>query len=176
MHATYEHSEGWFPVIGVTFERFFEMIISVAIVALSIIILVYIVLASKKCIAALIKPAGILFIGLALHTIILATETFLFAYHTIQYIPLSWYPITALTVIPMTIDIPRQGAVWFLLAYCAANGWTTVYGICHVNSKTEKKQHTEKETNTTTPQINASEIRPGYSAQMFTGMRIDIHL
>jgi hypothetical protein len=174
MHATYEHSEGWFPVIGVTFERFFEMIISVAIVALSIIILIYIVLASKKCIAALVKPAGILVIGLTLHTIILVTETVLFVYHTIQHIPLSWYPITALTVIPMAIDIPRQAAVWFLLAYCAANGWTTAYGICHVNAKMEKKQHTENGTSTTIPQIKASEIQPHYKAQMFTGMRIDI--
>ena len=172
MHTTYEHHEGWFPIIGVRFERLSDLVFVSFIVTLIITILIYCLTAGRKLAIGILKPIGLVLIGISMHITFLAIETGVSIYHIVKNIPLSWYSLTAVTVIPIAVDVPRQGVIWLLLAYCVVNGWVVIYGIGCSKPKPEKipKEDSGKQPTKTTPQIQAEEIR----SQFFTGMRINI--
>ena len=74
----------------------------------------------------------------------------------IQTLPLVWYPMAVLTVIPICYHIPRDGAVVFLAAYCVAGML-----VCSAEPKKKKK---DEESHVTT------------DSEFFMGMKIKIDL
>jgi hypothetical protein len=168
MHATYEHKSGWFPVIGVRFEKLSELLFAAFIAVITITALVYILVYGKKTLTGVAKSLALPLTGIILHTLVFAYETAATTYHTLQQIPTAWYPTTALTIIPITVDIPRQWAAWFLVAYCASNGWLVTHGIkTHGTVSKEYEQRNSKKH----LEIASSDTR----SHLFTGMRISIH-
>ena len=170
MHATYQQQDGWFPIVGVSVERLSDLLFIALIVAFMVIILVYVLLSGKKLIPKIIKPVGILLLGVVIHTGILVTELAISTYHIFQHIPFSWYPVTALTIVPIAVDIPRQAAVWYLLAYCVVNAWLAVYGIEIHDDKIEKHSQAETKSNKTPLNIKSENIK----SELFAGLRISI--
>ena len=68
------------------------------------------------------------------------------------------------------MDIPRQAAVWFLLAYCVVNAVVVVYGIEVHDDKKEKEKINEKPAHKEQLHVNADQIQ----SQLFAGLRISI--
>jgi hypothetical protein len=172
MHTTFKHDTGWFPVIGIRFERLSDLLVILFAFALGMTVLIYLLMIGRKLLTKTIKALSLLLLGFILHIGILTAETAVLIFHTIQKIPLSWYSVVGLTIIPIAVDIPRQAAIWYLLAYCVSNGWIATFGVNHHCSKKHESapiKGTNSDPKITT-QIKASEIQ----SQLFTGMRISI--
>ena len=73
----------------------------------------------------------------------------------LQCLPLEWYPMAVLTVIPICCDIPRDGAVVFLIVYCMAGML-----VCSVEPRRGRKKKMEVAVKT--------------ESEFFMGMRIKI--
>lgn len=170
MHTTYVDQDGWLPIIGVRVERLSELLFFFFVIAIAVILLVYLLPPGRKILLKIIKPLGILLLGAVVHIGLLSAEMAISTYHIVLQIPLSWYPVTALTVIPFAVDIPRQAAVWFLLAYCVVNAVVVVYGIEVHDDKKEKEKINEKQAHKEQLHVNADQIQ----SQLFAGLRISI--
>ncbi len=135
------------------------------------VVLAYALSSGRRMAISVIKPLGVLLISVLFHTAITIAEIAISTYTAAKHIPLSWYPLTALTVIPIAVDIPRQWAVWFLLTYSAANGWIALYGLETNDRDAEAETHADKQQGCKPPPLlQPHEIRP----HLFTGMRISI--
>ena len=174
MHTTYQYHSGWFPVIGLKFDKFVDLVLAFFTLVVIITILGVALASSRRIVKKVIKYLGLISLGIAIHSGIIIAEISIMVFHTIQRIPLSWYLITALTVIPMATDIPRQGMAWFLLAYCISNGWVVVNGVLSPPvSPPKTDQHTATSANKLVQQYQE---RPADRIQshLFSGMRISI--
>ena len=74
----------------------------------------------------------------------------------LQRLPLEWYPMAVLTVIPICCDIPRDGVVVFLVLYCIAGML-----VCSVEPKRKKEK---------------MDIGAKTGSEFFMGMRIKIDM
>ena len=169
MHTTYQQQDGWFPIIGVGVERLSDLLFLALVATLAVTLLIYILRSGRRLLPCILKPLVILLIGAVIHVGLLISEISVSTYHIIQHIPLSWYPVTALTIVPIAVDIPRQAAVWYLLAYCVVNALVVVYGIEFHTEVAVKNKNTDKPV-VLQPEIKADNIR----SQFFTGLRISI--
>jgi hypothetical protein len=118
--------------------------------------------------AALYQPGFKRAADLVSYPYILTKETAVYTYHIIQNISLTWYPVAALTLIPMAIDIQRSVCVLYLLLYAAANTALLIYGVPSHEEAAEKIVH-----NTPPPQ-DPKQTPHLLASQLFTGMRINI--
>ena len=76
---------------------------------------------------------------------------------TIRCLAFEWYPMAALSVVPICWDIPREGAVVFLAVYCVAGML-----VCSVEPKKKKCVETKTDTE--------------LGSEFFMGMKIKIDL
>jgi len=176
MHiAVDEHQSGWFPAISIQFTRLTDILLTAIVAGLCVFVLLCMITMGRRLIGTITRTAALMFIGLGMHIITILSESAFFLLHEVMKIPLSWYSVAALTILPMTIDIPRWAGVLYLLSYCIANAWVMACGIKNNNAKSEIKEDTKdiNPKNPKQPPNNASLSR-ALNAQLFTGMRITI--
>jgi hypothetical protein len=167
MHISQQRQEGWFPVIGVRFDKLSDLLCVFVTVCLLVALAALILMQGTRVIKKLASAFAMLVLGIVLHAVAFVIESTLFVYHTLLQIPWSWYVIVALTILPMAMDIPRQATLWFLIAYCVPNAWVVAYGIAPPKPKKETKALSAKpppllQPNTTT------------TSHLFTGLRISV--
>jgi hypothetical protein len=160
-------NSGWFPAIDIRYSRFSDIVFIALLVGLGVFIFMYISTKGQYFGKGIINISTRASLGILHHVFSLVSELFAIILNSALRTPISWYPIAALTIIPMTIDIPRLFVVLYLLAYCVANSLVLVYCI-NENNK-ENKQTKPKQQETTQP-LSTRQL----STQFFTGMRITI--
>ena len=173
-----EHQSGWFPAIRINFERSTDLLLAALVVGLCIFTLLYLITTGRSIIGSVARTAVFMLFSLIIHIITVIKESGQFLSKSIQQIPIAWYSVAALTVIPIAINIPRWAGVLYLLAYCMANAWVMMYGIQNKpGPKKEKVDEASKEDTKLTPPKTDSAKQPlarQSSTQIFTGMRITI--
>ena len=184
-----ENHSGWFPAIGIQFARFSDLLIAATVLGAGIFILLYLTVIGRRMLGKITTNIILISLGLIYHIITIITESIILAYNAVYKIPIPWYPVAALTVIPMAIDIPRWAGVLYLLAYCVTNAWVLASGIKQTpapnqvqsNETIEEeggKQSKKKDNNHASSKLASNpSITRNQNAQathLFTGMRITI--
>ena len=167
MHVTKERQEGWFPVIGMKFDKLSDLLIVFVTACVAIILVLLILVQGSKLIRKAVKTVVLLLLGALIPVFALIIETTISIYHTLLRIPWSWYIITALTILPMAIDIPKNTMVWFLAAYCVPNAWIAAYGADIPKPKKEPKAKPP-------PPPPPIPVTHTASHSLFSGMRISV--
>lgn len=168
MHITRERQEGWFPVIGMKFDKLSDLLCVLVTACLLVTLFALILMQGSRIFRKIATALAMLLLGAVLHTAALIVETALFVYHTLLQIPWSWYAVVGLTVLPMAMDIPRQAMPWYLVAYCVPNAWVVVYGI---NPPKPKKETKDPSTKPQPPPLpNPTQMH----SHLFTGLRISV--
>lgn len=98
---------------------------SLAILCVSMIILAVVCIKLTCSLSFLVSLIGeLLGIFLKVFTSAISyTEDIIFTY-VLKFaykLPISWYVVAAVTVVPIAVDIPRDRIMGFLVAYCIAN-------------------------------------------------------
>lgn len=175
---------GWFPTYSIRFEKVSDILFLGLVIGLVLIALLCILVEGKRAIKR--ASASHLFdaIQLTVHVYMIFAEVWISVTHFIQSLHVSWYPIAALTIIPMTVDIPRWMCVPYLLLYCIVNIWAVAQGIIPPQKQsndtpTAVKQETvpsSKDTKaaTATGKHLGSQATRQSNSHLFTGMRITI--
>jgi hypothetical protein len=181
-----ENHSGWFPAVGIQFARFSDLLIAATVLGAGIFVLLYLTVIGRQTLCKLTTSIILVSLGLIYHLITIITESFILAYNAVCKIPIPWYPVAALTVIPMAIDIPRWAGVLYLLSYCVVNAWVLVSGIkqkteVHSNETAEEevgKQSKKKDNNHASSKLasnpSATRNQNAQATHLFTGMRITI--
>jgi hypothetical protein len=184
-----ENHSGWFPAIGIQFARFSDLLIAATVLGAGIFILLYLTVIGRRMLCKLTTSILLVSLGLIYHIITIITESFILAYNAVCKIPIPWYPVAALTVVPMAIDIPRWAGVLYLLSYCVVNAWVLASGIKQKTAPNEvhgketgeeegSKQPKQKDNNHPSSKLASNpSIARNQNAQathLFTGMRITI--
>jgi hypothetical protein len=184
-----ENQSGWFPAIGIQFARFSDLLVTATVVGAGVFILLYLTAMGRRILGKIVTNIILISISLIYHIITIITESTILAYNAVCKIPIPWYPVAALTVIPFAIDIPRWAGVLYLLSYCVANSWVLACGIKQKSAPNEinsnetvegegGKQSKKKDNNNASSKLasNPSITRTSnaQAAHLFTGMRITI--
>lgn len=165
-----EQKSGWFPAINIQHNRSTDILLAAVVVGLCIGALLFLVTQFRLLVGAMARTVALMLFGLFAHLVTVLVEAAQFLFDEVMRIPIAWYSVMALTIIPMATDIPRWAGVLYLLAFCVANTWVMVWGIQHkaAPSKTDKK--TKDAACATSKKPDGSNL----STQLFTGMRISI--
>ena len=162
------YQPGWFPMFELRFTRATDLLFCALVLALGLFVLLCMIYGGKILINGISSQLKSMLLVSMQYVYTLTEETTLSAFHTVQKIPIVWYPVTALTILPMTVDIQRPVCVLYLLAYCVANILVLFYGVQNKEETIDPKK-TTPDPKHTTPAATRS-----LNSQLFTGMRITI--
>lgn len=164
-----EHQNGWFPAVRIGFHGTTDLLLGATVLALCFGALVYLIPGCRRTYSSIGWTGTSMLSSLFANIYTTAEESIQLLYRTIILIPISWYAVAALTIIPIAVDIPRWAGVLYLLSYCLANTWVLVCGIQPAaNTKKEKKDDAILSVPDTTGRMRVA------STQIFAGMRITI--
>jgi hypothetical protein len=163
------YQPGWFPIVELRFMRATDLVFCALVLGFGIFILLLILYEGKLLLGGISSRLLPLLSGSMLYPYTLAKEMTVYTYHVIQNISLTWYPVAALTLIPMAIDIQRSACVLYLLSYAAANTALLIYGVPNHEAEQEKTIQ-----NIPPPPQDPKHTTRVLNSQFFTGMRITI--
>jgi hypothetical protein len=170
MHIfTNKRDNEWLPIMGIRFHGMSDLVFAFLVFVMALVVIALLLLSGMRILRYSMNVIIKLAAGIIVHAGVAVIEISLSAYNVINAIPFSWYGLTGFTIIPMVLDIPRPGMVWFLIAYCIPNAWIAIYCITKpepIKAKQDSPPIQPPNTTTTT--------KTQLQSQLFTGMRISI--